>query len=69
MPDASLVGRTVAQLEVFFSSDYLWVVTLFVSSHGVNLIGLFLCDDALQQLGRLHASLTLHEDLVPVKYI
>ena len=38
----------MAQLEVFFSSDYLLVVSLFfVSSCCVNLIRVFLHDDTL----------------------
>ena len=39
----------MAQLEVFFSSESLWVVTLFfVSSCSVCLIRVFLHDGALQ---------------------
>ena len=46
------------KLEVFFSSDYLGVVSSFLClSLFVNLIRLFICDDTLQSLGNLHVAL------------
>ena len=44
----------MAQLEVFFSSDYL--SPFFISSWCVNLIRVFLHDDTLHKLDGLNAS-------------
>ena len=47
----------MAKLEVFFTSDYLPVMSFFfVSSWCVNLIRVFLHDDTLQLLEGFHAS-------------
>ena len=51
----ALAGLFVAQLEVFLSSDNLWVMSPFVLSRYVRL---FLCVNALHTLWSLHASFT-----------
>ena len=48
---------SVAQLGVFFSSDYLSPGPVSVSSWYVGLVGLFLRDNKMQWLGGLHAGL------------
>ena len=74
-----MAGPTVPQLEVLALTICETLALFFVSALCVNLIRLFLCDDTLQRLGSIHASLTClcfnnnnrikGEDLVPVKCI